>query len=112
MPVSTAPPTTANRPTETPPATTQPQPEPQPESNNDSTDPYKVKKDGSTYFEAPKLFNPNDRTAKRAVLAPVHTAVYQQPVNYQKTSAAVPRATSVAAQPKQDVITWSSVSSK
>lgn len=100
-------------PADTAPAATQPQPEPQPESNNNSTDPYDVKKkDGSTYFEAPKLFNPNDRTAKRAVLAPVHTAVYQQPVNYQKTSAAAPRATAVAAQPKQNVITWSSVSSK
>ena len=77
----------------------------------DKSDPYYVppKKEGSTYFEAPQLFSPNDRTAQRGVLAPVRTAVYKQPVSYQKTSATSHR-TITAAHSAQDAIGWSSAS--
>lgn len=76
----------------------------------DKDSPYYVpKKEGSTYFEAPQLFSPKDRTAQRGVLVPVRTAVYEQPVSYQKTTAAK-RTTVTAAQAAQDAIGWSSVS--
>lgn len=39
----------------------------------------------ANYFEAPKLFNPNDRTAAR-VAAPVRNAVYERPTSYRPIS--------------------------
>jgi hypothetical protein len=58
-------------------------------------DPYKDNKaaDPGAYFEAPelKLFNPKDRTAKRTSVAPVRTAVYEQPVRYRQTTASAPQ---------------------
>lgn len=70
-------------------------------------DPYKVNNssDSSTMFEAPKLHDPNDRTAQRAI-APVKTALYKQPVAYRNVS--TQRVT--AEQARQDAIGWSSVS--
>ena len=43
--------------------------------------------DSSTYFEAPKLFNPRDRTANRPSVD-VHDAVYRQPATYHGVSQA------------------------
>ena len=94
--------TTTNRPAEpaTPPAA---QPEPGGEVEKD---PYKVEKsDPSTYLQPPKLFDPRDRTAKRGSIAPVHTAVYQQPVSVRQTSAA-PRGPITAEQAQKDAIGW------
>lgn len=48
------------------------------ESIDTTTDPEPVT-DSSTYFEAPKLFNPRDRSASRPTVD-VHNAVYRQPV--------------------------------
>jgi hypothetical protein len=69
-----------------------------------------VKKSGdsSTYFEAPQLFQ-KDRTAQRGSIAPVRTALYQQPVTYHQTSA-VARGPVTAAQVQQDAAGWVSVS--
>ncbi len=79
----------------------QPQIQPQPGTN----DPYDVKKnDNATYFEAPKLF-PKDRTAQRSI-APVRTALYEQPVSYHQISTA--RGTITAQQAQQDAIGWTS----
>jgi hypothetical protein len=55
------------------------------------------------------LFNPNDRTAKRGSIAPVRTAVYEQPVSYRSTSTAS-RGPVTDAQAKIDAQGWSSVS--
>jgi len=41
--------------------------------------------DSSTYFEAPKLFNPRDRTANRPSVE-VHNAVYSQQVTHHAAS--------------------------
>ncbi|MCH8840745.1 MAG: hypothetical protein IH831_08750, partial [Planctomycetes bacterium] len=41
--------------------------------------------DSSTYFEAPKLFDPRDRTANRPSVG-VHNAVYRQQVTNQAAS--------------------------
>jgi hypothetical protein len=69
-------------------------------------DPYKVKDtDSSTYFEAPKLHDPNDRTAWRGV-STVKTAVYKQPVSYRSVS--TQRVTDEQA--RQDAIGWTSAS--
>jgi hypothetical protein len=35
----------------------------------------------SSYFQAPKLFNPHDNVTDRRAAAPVWTAVYQKPVD-------------------------------
>jgi hypothetical protein len=59
------------------------QPEPGPDVNGE--DPYKVEGDSSTYFQAPKLFDPSDRTAQRSI-APVTTALYEKPVSYRQVS--------------------------
>jgi hypothetical protein len=67
-----------------------------------------VKSESSTYFEPPKLFNPNDRTAKRSI-APVRTAVYEQRVSYRNTSTAL-RGPVSDAQAKLDAQGWSSAS--
>ncbi|MCI0332006.1 MAG: hypothetical protein L0228_02120 [Planctomycetes bacterium] len=86
-------------------------PEVQPGPGDDSTetqeyDPYKGNSsDSSTYFEAPKLHDPNDRTAQRAI-RPVTTAVYTQPVSHRSIS---PRPVT-AQQAQQDAIGWTSVS--
>jgi hypothetical protein len=60
--------------------------QPAPGTDDAEKDPYKVEGDSSTYFQAPKLFDPNDRTAKRS-LAPVTTALYQKQVSYRAVSA-------------------------
>jgi hypothetical protein len=88
----------ANRPTEPTPATP---PQPTPGAN----DPYGVKKDNSTYLQPPALFSPNDRTAQR-VMAPVHTALYQQPASYHSISTAPIKIT--AEQAAKDAEGWSS----
>jgi hypothetical protein len=87
----------ANRPTEPTPAT----PPPTPGANS----PYDVKKDNSTYLQPPALFSPNDRTAQR-VMAPVHTALYEQPASFRQISTAPIKIT--AEQARQDAQGWSS----
>jgi len=64
----------------------QPEPADNDTNNGPEADPYKVNGDPSTFFQAPKLFDPNDRTAQRSV-APVTTALYQKPVSYRNVSA-------------------------
>jgi hypothetical protein len=74
-------------------------------TETDEYDPYKVKEsDGSTYFEAPKLHDPNDRTANRSI-APVKTALYKQPATYRSVSS-TGRIT--AAQAQADAAGWTS----
>ena len=77
--------TSANRPADTTPSTVQPEPG----TDSKSPSPYDVKKSGdsSTYLEAPQLFQ-KDRTAQRGSIAPVRTALYQQPVSYRQTATA------------------------
>ena len=106
--------TTTNRPAE--PTTTAP-PEtpvsPEPAGDTNENDPYKVNKDdNSTYLEMPKLFNPKDRTARRsASIAPVHTAVYKQPVATRTAAAAtVTRGPVSDEQARIDAIGWTSAS--
>jgi hypothetical protein len=48
------------------------------ESTDSKNDPS-PEADSSTFYEAPKLFNPNDRSANRPTVD-VHNAVYRQPV--------------------------------
>lgn len=85
---------------------TTPPAQPEPEAEKKESDLYPVDKSGASYLQPPQLFDPKDRTAKRGVLAPVHTAVYQQPVSYRQSSAA-PRGPITADQAKQDAIGWS-----
>ena len=76
--------------------------------SNGGTDPLDdaLKTDsGATFFEAPKLFNPNDRTAAR-VAAPVRNAVYERPVTHRQVSTG--RIT--AAQAQRDAAGWTSAS--
>jgi hypothetical protein len=61
--------------------------------------------ENSTYFQAPKLFDPSDRTAQRSI-APVTRAVYEKPVAYRSVSA---RPISIE-QARQDAIGWTSAS--
>jgi hypothetical protein len=61
---------------------------------------------GSSYFEPPKLFDLNDRTAQRSV-APVRHAVYRQPVTH--TTVSAPRLIT-AEQARQDAKGWTSAS--
>jgi hypothetical protein len=61
--------------------------------------------DGSTFFQAPKLFDPNDRTAQRSV-APVTKAVYHKPVAYRTVSTRP----ITAEQAQQDAVGWTSAS--
>jgi hypothetical protein len=70
--------------------------------------PYKVNSESSTYFEAPKLHDPNDRTAQRGVLAPVKTAIYKQAAGYRSVAAQPQRVT--AEQARQDAVGWASAS--
>jgi hypothetical protein len=64
----------------------------QPEPGSDSGDaelervPEGDGAESSTFFEPPKLFNPNDRTARRSI-DPVRTAIYQQDVSHMRVSA-------------------------
>jgi len=98
--------TSANRPAD---ATTPNTVQPEPGTDSKNTDPYSVKKnDSSTYFEAPKLFQ-KDRTAQRGSIAPVRTALYEQPVTYHQTSAAA-RGPVTAAKAQQDAVGWASAS--
>jgi hypothetical protein len=94
---------TMNRPVEntaTPPA--------QPAQPASSHPEYDIKKnDNSTYFEAPKLFSPQDRTAQRSI-APVHNALYKQPASYRQVSTAPTIVT--AEQARKNAIGWTSAS--
>jgi hypothetical protein len=95
-------------PTEATPPQSQPAPEPK------SEDPYKVPSatktsDSSTYLEAPKLWDPRDRTAQRSI-APVHTALYKQPASFRPISTSVKRGPVTAQQAEQNAIGWTSAS--
>jgi hypothetical protein len=82
----------------------------QPGPGSDTTTPGgtgDAEKDNSTYFEAPKLFNPKDRTAARSI-APVRTALYEQPASMHQISAQ--RTVITAEQAQQDAAGWMSVS--
>jgi hypothetical protein len=96
--------TTAQHPIEpaTPPA---PAPQTQPAQPAAAHPEYDVKKnENSTYLESPKLFNPQDRTAKHSI-APVHTALYEQPAKYSKISTT--QTVLDAEQVKKDAAGWS-----
>jgi hypothetical protein len=84
------------------------QPEPGRDANEDELESV-LEGDGaesSTYFDPPKLFDLNDRTARKSI-APVRRAIYQQRVTHSTISA--PR--SVTAQrAKQDAKGWTSAS--
>jgi hypothetical protein len=99
--------TTAQHPIEpaTPPAPA-PQTQPaQPAQPAAAHPEYDVKKnENSTYLESPKLFNPQDRTAKHSI-APVHTALYEQPAKYSKISTT--QTVLDAEQVKKDAAGWS-----
>jgi hypothetical protein len=70
---------------------------------------YNGDKNGnSTFLEAPKLFNPRDRSAQRTSIAPVRTALYQQPVSTREISST--RTTVTAQQAQQDAVGWTSAS--
>jgi hypothetical protein len=62
--------------------------------------------DNSTYFEPPKLFDLNDRTASRSI-GPVRNAIYQLPIAHLPVSA--PRLISTE-QARQDAKGWTSAS--
>jgi hypothetical protein len=84
------------------------QPEPGRDANEDELESV-LEGDGaesSTYFEPPKLFDLNDRTARKSI-APVRRAIYQKRVTHSTIS--MPR--SVTAQrAQQDAIGWTSAS--
>jgi hypothetical protein len=86
---------------ETPPAT--------PPANGEGTDALDDVLNGgdtdSTYFEAPKLFNPKDRTATR-VTVPVWQAIYERPVAHRQAS----NGPITAAQAQRDAAGWTSAS--
>jgi hypothetical protein len=82
------------------------QPDIQPLPGSNSSEPEAVESEESaTNLQAPYLFNPSDRSAGRSV-APVRTAVYEQPVGYQR--AALRRGPVTAEQAQQDAIGWTS----
>jgi hypothetical protein len=92
------------------------QPGPGSETGTDAFDPYdpdnSTKSDNSTYFEAPKLFNPKDRTAGRSI-APVRTALYGQPASHQRVSntrVSNTQVTITREQAEKDALGWSSIS--
>ena len=79
---------------------------PPPEPASDELDNHTPSsQDSSTHIEAPRLFNPNDRTAQRQI-GPVHTAVYHKPVA--KTSTTTRTATWQL--PQHDADGWTSAS--
>ena len=83
-------------------------PEPAGDINGSPADyPNGTEGNNATFFEAPKLFNPKDRTANRRI-APVRTALYEQPVGY--APAAVVRTKITAQQAAQDATGWISAS--
>jgi hypothetical protein len=63
--------------------------------------------ENATYFEAPKLFNPKDRTASRSI-APVRTALYEQPATMRPASAG--RVVITKEQAERDAEGWTSLS--
>jgi len=68
---------------------TQHGPQPGPASENGVKDPYKVDGQNSTYFQAPQLFDPQDRAASRTlpqVIRPVTTALYEKPISHRDIS--------------------------
>jgi hypothetical protein len=80
----------------------------QPAPGDDSTehDPYHTgDSESSTFLQPPKLFDPNDRTAKRSI-APVTTALYQKQVSYRNVSIGPVTAQQV----QQDAVGWTSAS--
>lgn len=82
----------------------------QPSPGADETpeyDPYhpSATDDSATFNEAPKLFDPNDRTAQR-IQRPVVTAVYTKPAAYRSVSTRP----ATAEQARQDAIGWASAS--
>jgi hypothetical protein len=84
----------------------------QPEPGNDASE-GEIEKvlegdgaESSTYFEPPKLFDLNDRTARRTI-GPVRTAIYRGPVTHRPVSA--PR-TITAERAREDAIGWTSAS--
>ncbi len=79
--------------------------QPEPGSDQNGTQPYDTNGDPSTYFQPPKLFDPNDRTAQRSI-APVTTALYEKPAAYRQVSA---RAITPQ-QAQQDAAGWVSAS--
>ncbi len=89
----------ALRPDERIPASTR-YPSESPESDDTSNDPS-PEADASTYLEAPRLFNPRDRSASRPTVD-VHNAVYRQPVTNHAASHAPAR--------EVDAYGWSAVS--
>lgn len=63
--------------------------QPAPANDTGEKDPYKVDGQNSTYFQAPQLFDPQDRAASRTprqVIRPVTTAIYEKPVSYRDVS--------------------------
>jgi hypothetical protein len=88
------------------------QQEAQPEPGGDSSEAELEKvldsegSDNATYFEPPKLFDLNDRTASRSI-GPVRNAIYQKPVSHVPVAAT--RLTS-AEQARQDAKGWTSAS--
>jgi hypothetical protein len=89
----------------TPPAQPGPGDDTPESTEKEEYDPYKVEEtDGATYFEAPKLHDPNDRTVQRSI-APVKTALYKQPASYRSVSS-TGRIT--AAQAQADATGWTS----
>jgi hypothetical protein len=80
--------------------------QPAPGGDTESVDPYGAgESDNSTYFQAPRLFDPNDRTAQRAI-APVMTALYEKPVAY-RSAMATPISLKQA---QRDAVGWTSAS--
>ncbi|HJQ81458.1 MAG TPA: hypothetical protein VJ828_15965 [Lacipirellulaceae bacterium] len=84
------------------------QPEPGRDANEDELESL-LEGDGaesSTYFEPPKLFDLNDRTARKSI-APVRRAIYQKRVTHSTIS--MPRSVS-AERAQQDAEGWTSAS--
>jgi hypothetical protein len=81
--------------------------EAEPNGSGYDSAPEATNTDNATYLEPPKLFDPKDRTAQRKI-APVRTALYEQPVGYQRISARHTRIT--AEQAKRDAAGWTSAS--
>jgi hypothetical protein len=80
--------------------------QPAPGDDTMEHDPYDTDgSEGSTFLQPPKLFDPNDRTAKRSI-APVTTALYQKQVSYRNVSTGPVTAQQV----KQDAVGWTSAS--
>jgi hypothetical protein len=87
------------------------EPEPDP-SNTNSGAPEETQEstsgDSGALLEAPELFGPNGRTARRSA-APVRTALYEQPVSHRRVSSAKPTKIT-AEQAARDAAGWRSAS--